>query len=246
MAAPRQVLRQAAALTVSPTAEVEARDSADAALRAFLSAVGGRQALVETLELGATATEVDRVLDLLADPRYESWSVARICRLAGLSVADLLTAFRSATLIRAQVKATVAIAKQLPAVVEDVMKRAQPYEETCDVCDGLGQVTPKPTKKNPNPPPEHCRACKATGRRMLLPDLERQKLALDLGDLVKKSGGITLSQQNLTVHAGGGVGQTGLLERQQQALARALAAPLVLDLPSEPAAPPPAEPEAHA
>lgn len=204
------------------------RDSADQALGAFLTALGGRQKLVEALEIGAPQAEIDKVLDLLADPRYDGWSLRRICEMAGLAVPDLLVAFRSATLIKAQIAATQTIAAGIVPVVADIMHRAAPHELPCGACGGLGEITPEPTKKQPNPSPEDCKACRGTGREQVLPELERQKLAIELADLVKKGGGISLNQQNVTIAAGGST--TGALERMQQAVGRVLSGtPLVLD-----------------
>jgi hypothetical protein len=206
------------------------RDSADQALGAFLDAIGGRIKLVEALEIGAPQAEIDKVLDLLADPRYDRWSLRQICELAGLSVPDLLVAFRSATLIKAQIAATQTIAAGIVPVVADIMHRAAPHEGVCPICDGLGQITPNPTKKQPNPAPEDCRSCHGRGRLQVLPELERQKLAIDLADLVKKGGGISLNQQNVTIASGGG-SAVGALERMQQAVGRVLSgSPLVLDV----------------
>ena len=83
------------------------------------------------------------------------------------------------------------------AVVADVMHRSKPHEVTCTDCAGVGQVTPEPTRKHPNPSPAPCESCRGAGRRLCQPDLDRQKVALELGQLLTKSGGINLSQQTL-------------------------------------------------
>ena len=180
------------------------------------------------LELGEGRPEVDRVLDYLADPRYTGYSLARICRLLDLSPAHFFTAYQTARQIRSKIAAMDKVADGIVPVVEDVMKRAAPYEHTCDTCEGTGTVTPEPTKKNPNPEPERCETCRGVGKVTIYPELDRQKLALDLAQLLPKSAGVNiLNQQN--VQANLQPAGSGTLEKMQQALASLANRPLVLE-----------------
>lgn len=213
----------------APPSEKVLRASSDRAVTKLVALLGGRDALVDTLEIGEGRPEINKVLDFLGDPRYERHSLPTLCRLAGVTVAEFFAAFRSAKLVEAQIQATVAIAQQLPAVVDDVMRRAAPHEIACEVCKGTGSIGTKP-----DAPPDPCQACRGTGAIPQLPDLDRQKLALELGDLVKKGGGISLTQNQVTL--GGGVAP-GALEALQSAVAGAMArGPLVLDVSPEPPA----------
>lgn len=202
-------------LTLTP----DEADLSASAIDAFTVALGGRGALLDTLQVAGGSKEVDRITTLLIDPRYGGWSLRRLCTLAGLTVADLFVAYRKALLAKAHLQATKVVTDQLVQVVDDVMKRSQPYTLTCPACQGLGMITPEPSKKIPTPQPETCRACHGHGTVTMEPDLDRQKVALELGQLLQKSGGINVQQNNLQVPPGGaGGGGTGTLEQLQQAV----------------------------
>lgn len=194
------------------------RESGIAAVATFVEQLGGKAAVIEALEIASDQPEVDAVLSLLADPRYDAWSLRRLCQNAGLTVHEFFGAFRKAAMVRAQIRATQKIADGLVPVVEDVMRRAAPYDEICPECEGTGSMTPDPSKRNPNPLPEPCKACRAAGKLSVLPDLDRQKLALELADLVKKGGGLQIQNNQLNVGSTAGSPGAGDLEKLQQAL----------------------------
>jgi len=196
-------------------------DLSSAAVDAFTVAIGGRQALLDTLAVADGTPEVHKIVTLLVDGRYGGWSLRRICAFAGLSIADLFAAYRKALVVKAHLQATRIVTDNLVAVVDDVMRRAQPYEICCEACRGTGTYTPEPTKAQPNPSPLPCDACTATGRRLAVPDIDRQKVALELGQLLQQRGGLTLQQlqqNNLTLPSGGSIGAPGALEQLQQAV----------------------------
>jgi hypothetical protein len=195
----------------------EETDLSAAAIDAFTVAVGGRQQLLDTLAVANGAPDIDKVHRLLIDPSYAAWSLRKICRLAGLTVADLFVAYKKALIVRAHLEATQVIMGELVGVVQDVMARAQPQLHTCDTCHGTATYTPEPTKKRPNPEPIPCPTCKATGTVTEWPELDRQKVALELGQLLTSKAGI-LVQQNTLVAPGGGMGAPGPLETLQQAV----------------------------
>ena len=216
----RTGLLRPAVQTLSGTEEAIAdRSLGDQSLQAFVEAVGGRAALLSALEVGARHAAVDQVLDLLGDPRYQSRSLRWICQQAGLSVADLFAAFRTAKLAEAQIKATAEIAERIGPIVSDLLLRAAPYEDTCATCEGIGLITRSPTKLNPNPDPVPCKPCRGSGRRMIAPELERQKVALELAELLRRGGGgISITQQTAVLGDLGGGTKGGDLERLQQRL----------------------------
>lgn len=204
-------------------ATVEDRETSDRAVERLTEILGGREALVSALEIGEGRKEIDQVLGLLADPRYAGMSLRRICGLAGLTIADFFAAFRSATLVRAQVEATAAIAAGLPGVVRDVIRRAAPYTTVCPACQGQPTTDPKAGP---------CPTCRGAGETVVEPELDRQKLALEIGEILKKGGGISLTQTNQTMVVGGGAG-AGMLERLQQTVSGVMnATPLVIDVPA--------------
>jgi hypothetical protein len=168
----------------------------DAAIDAFTVALGGRQQLLDTLLVAESAPDVARITTLLIDPRYGGKSLRWICHHAHLTIAELFAAYQKALIVKAHLQATHLVADQLLGVVDDVMRRSQPHEVSCEDCAGRGQVTPAPTKAQPNPAPGPCASCGGRGQVTRLPDLDRQKVALELGQLLQRSGGINL-QQNL-------------------------------------------------
>lgn len=213
-------------------------DLSSAAVDAFTVAIGGRQGLLDALVVASGTPDVDKVTNLLIDPRYGGWTLRRICALAGLSVADLFRAYQKALVVRAHLQATRIVTEQLTHVVDDIMRRNQPHDETCELCDGTGTYTPNPTKKVPNPEPQSCVRCRGKGLIVVKPDLDRQKVALELGQLIQRQGGINVQQNNLTLPAGtSSPTAPGALEQLQQAVHETLY-PRARPLPSASAPPP--------
>lgn len=168
----------------------------DQAIEAFVQALGGRAQLLETLSIAPEAPEVETVLSLLLDPRYAAVSLRRLCTMAHLTVADLFAALKKAMIVKAHVAAYQVISAKLLPVVEDVMRRAAPYEVPCGACAGHGKLL---DPDDLDGDPIGCEACAGQGKLLQLPDLDRQKLALELAQLVQKAAGISISQQNVTV-----------------------------------------------
>lgn len=198
-----------------------------ASFKQFEDDLGGRTALVTTLaQADAPTPELQKILGLIADPRFDSKSLGWLCTQAGLSIGDLLRAFRDAGLAKAQAVAQRHVEQHLPRVVEDVMRRAAPYEVCCAVCQGLGTLPMSPgTPAGTQPTP--CPRCKGEGKEIEYPDLDRQKLALQLGKLVKEPGpGVQVNQQfNQQNNQGSGSFGGGSLEQLQQAVSAILYGP---------------------
>lgn len=192
------------AMVVSQMAELE-------------KAIGGRQALVAALSHAPRSKDLDLVLGLVGDPAHDGESLAYICSLGGIPVGELLSAYRAGEIARAQVLATQKVGAALAAVVEETMTLAGPHTALCDACEGTGTITPEPSKKNPNPSPETCRACKGKGERFYAGDLEHKRLALEMGQMAGLKGpGVNIAvTQNNANFAGSAAG--GALERLQTA-----------------------------
>lgn len=205
------------------TLTLEEADLSAGAVMEFERALGGRDALIDVLAVADGAPEVAKVINLLLDTRYESFSLRRICLMTGLTVADFFAAYKKASIVRAHIQTAPIIAAKLVGVVEDLMTRAQPHYLTCMVCRGTGSITPEPTKEKPNPGPEPCKSC-VDGKQLVLPDLDRQKLALEVAELIKPRGGMVFNQANLLNAGGGdrGLGSPGALEQLQQAASAVL------------------------
>jgi hypothetical protein len=183
------------------------------AVETFVKAVGGRAQLTDVLTVAGADSSLDKVTTLLLDPRYSDMSLKRLCRLAGLTVADLFAAYKRALITRVHLEATYRIASKLLPVVDDVMTRAAPQPLLCPSCQGAGVAAPAGSP---------CPTCQSTGRVQTEPDLDRQKLALELGQLVERKGGLIVQQNNNQVAASLGGTAPGSLEQLQQAVGEIL------------------------
>lgn len=177
------------------------------AIDTFVAAVGGRAQLTDVLSIAGAGLDMDKVTSLLLDPRYSAFSLKRLCTMAGVTVADLFASYRKALIVRAHIEATHLIASKLVPVVEDVMTRAAPIELVCPQCQGAASAGAAP-----------CSRCLSTGRIRSEPDLDRQKLALELGQLTEKKGGIVVTQNANAIAAAALTPNSGALEQLQQAV----------------------------
>lgn len=205
------------------------------ALAAFESAAGGRGELAGILE-AAPGAEFELLAGLLADPANDRTSLAALCRRVGLSVRDFFLALRDARYSRMYAEIGLRVAAGLPAVAEDVVARAVPHWITCAECGGSGEQprapgdaggpagtanaaealpgplteigSPTPSAASHTPPAAQCLVCKGRGQSFVLPELSRQKLALELGGVLRPGGGVQVGVQ-VGVIAGGGGGIAG-------------------------------------
>lgn len=195
-----------------------------ASLTAMEKEVGGRAALVSALLHAPKSRDLEYLLGIIGDPARTSVSLAQLCVQGGITPGEILEAYKAGVLARAQVLSTAQIASSLPGVVTDTMRRAMPGETVCEACQGVGMVTAEPSKRNPNPEPATCMACAGKGRHQAEGDLEHKKLALDMGKLLSKGGGLNIAvnqQQNNFVGASAG----GTLEKLQAATDQILYGP---------------------
>lgn len=183
--------------------------------------LGGREALVAALSHAPKSRDLEYLLGLIGDPEHAKTPLGYLCAQGGVTPGELLAAWKSGEILRGHVLATKQIVAALPGVVEDVLKRAAPYEDTCTSCQGVGQVTPEPTKKVPNPEPQTCPACNGGGKLLYPADFDRVSLVMELAQLTSKGGGVqvNLSQQTANFH-GGSAG--GTLEAMMAAADRVL------------------------
>jgi len=179
-------------------------------------ALGGRIAVVGLLTLAPLTPDLRYVLGMLGDPRNRAKTLAAICAHGNILPGELLKHLASAALLRGKVKANQQIGDGIAAVAADVMRRAAPYEAPCNGgCQGTGSITADPTPQVPNPAPEPCEVCRGSGRLVYTPDLERQKLAIEMAQLLPKSGGLQILQANVHASGGGAGAGVGAVERLQ-------------------------------
>jgi len=158
--------------------ELATLNAAKSTIALFEKALGGRESVVESLAIDSTPA-IQRFLRVLLDPEFDSYSLAELAEQAQIGLTDLLRAYRNATLIKAHILATKAIADRLPALAADVMDRAMPQEVMCPVCRGTG--TPPGGKKG-----DLCKTCNSTGKITRAPTVARQRLALEIAELLRK------------------------------------------------------------
>lgn len=207
---------------ISRRAEQVYTPQVEKALQQIETDLGGRGELIGILSMAPLNPDLQYVLGLLGDPQHQSKSLAQICAIGNILPGDLLKHLSSAALLKGKVLASAEIGRGIQAVAKDVMQRAAPYEAACHTCLGVGKVTADPTPAIQNPSPQPCQVCNGTGRLLYTPDLERQKLAVELAQLVQKGGGINIAQINNGAGAQGEGGRTGLLEDLQKATDRIL------------------------
>jgi hypothetical protein len=183
--------------------------SAAEALADIEKQVGGRQAIVQALVIAPPSKDVKYVLGLLCDPdiKRRGMSLTEICIEAKITPGHLLDLLERGTKLRARIIAGQIIARGTPAVAEDVMQKAAPYEDACPDCQGTGAITPDPTPDTPNPGHAPCKKCAGQGKLRYEADPDCRKLALEMAGLTAKGGGINIGiQTNVQTTGGGGAG----------------------------------------
>jgi len=188
------------------------------ALRSLESSIGGRAELQAALLQAPPSTSLDFVIAAIADPTNDARALSTICDEANVSLGELLQAYKLGVMAKGTIMAVKAIAEGAAPVAEDVMRRAAVYDEPCPYCEGTGSNTADPTDADPNPSPVPCETCKGQGALRYLPDLARQKVALELVGLLGQKGGstinITQANQQMTAAVNG---ERGALARLQAA-----------------------------
>lgn len=172
-------------------------------LAAIEQDLGGRQQVVGLLLLAPLNADLEYLLGLLGDPKYHTQSLAGICAIANVLPGELLKLLGPAALLRGKLQAAQKIGQGIAAVAADVMRRAAPFTDACHACRGIGSVTPEPTKETPNPMPGPCETCQGVGTLQYQPTLDRQKLAIEMAQLLPKGGGMQIAVQQIAPGSGG-------------------------------------------
>lgn len=185
----------------SPNIPLDPSRPLDKALKSLEEALGGREEIVAKLSLAPELSgEETTILNLLADPANRGKSLASLCGAAGTNLNRVLSMFQKGEWAEAYVKSIRRIARQLPDVVGDVMSRALPKWRSCAACEATGALPPK----KEGDPARTCLECEGLGRVEVEPSVERQKMALEAGGLLKSGGGgstISIDNRRQTVNA---------------------------------------------
>jgi hypothetical protein len=163
----------------------------------FEAQLGGREALVEILSQADSSPDIQDLLAWLGNPDFRNDSLASICRMANLTAGDVFLAYERALQTRARVLARIPIAQKLPDVAADTMKKALLHQVKCPECYGRGKVQHKLKQKDGSEILEvrDCFPCNGVGKVDREPELDQQKLALELGEFCQKAG-FTIQNQN--------------------------------------------------
>jgi hypothetical protein len=174
------------------------------------SAAGGREDLIQLLAHAPSSPEQTYLWGLLADPRNDTRNLAKVLAVGGVNLGQFLSALKDAKGGRALYRVMDSVEQYLPGVAHDLMARSVPHTLACRACRGSGKVT---TIENSKPKEMSCGVCYGEGAIPVLPDLERQKVALELGGALKKGGGIVVNQNQAQVQVHG-AGRGGMREGQ--------------------------------
>lgn len=183
------------------------------AIQAFETQIGGRRALLEALSTADTSEDVRVVLDAIADPKYDTEPLAKLCAQGGVTPGQLFGAFRTAAIVRGQILGSLKAAEVVPQVVEAIARTALPYETHCTTCNGLGKIHLGEGKQVTKSP---CSTCNGLGVILHEADSDQQRVILEMTGLVKSGGKEqTIVQANITAPS---ASSGGSLEQLQQAV----------------------------
>jgi hypothetical protein len=176
-----------------------------AALNQLEEAVGGREQIATSLQISQQPLTVEEeiLMNLLADPANQARSLASLCGQTGITIGRVLEMFSKAEGAQAYAKSLSRIYKKLPDVVGDVMDRALPKMKTCMPCKGMGKFT---VSKEGEALEQECLNCGGEGSIEQEPQLDRQKVALQLGGFMKEKAGVNITSttnnvsQNMTLN----------------------------------------------
>lgn len=187
-----------------------------AAIDQFESTLGGRAALIDALAGAPLDEDLAFVLGCVADPRQDARKLSTVCATMGVSLFELHEALKRGIYARAVLASMRSIATHTPAVVEDVMLRGAPHYIDCATCGGVWTVT---STAKPDEAPTPCTTCKGSGHTLVLPEVDRQKLALSLTPFAPKAASmVSVDNRSVTLTDHSAEGFAKLLQATDQIL----------------------------
>ena len=112
-----------------------------------------------------------RLLQMMTDPAYSRFTLAKLCERVGLTSMDLLDAFRNFQLLRGIIE----MSRMAPEVMADVAEDARSRMETCKGCQGKGMINTR-----------RCPQCEGEGLRRVSGDYRARKLMFQALGLIEK------------------------------------------------------------
>lgn len=180
-------------------------------VKKFEEDIGSPQELVEKLELiesKLSEKEQNFLQSLRDNPKKKS--LPRLMAEAGVSPSRILKYYAEGAVALGKVQAAIAISREQPTIVKDLVRNALDDTKACKVCVGTGKVKRQSNDKKENTP---CPNCDGTGFRIVSSKHKEYAMdkVLEIGGLVEsKKGGVNVEvSQNVAVQAGKG----GFMER---------------------------------
>lgn len=155
--------------------------------------LGGREALVEELDAadGGTDTKDTRRLALVAllrDPQNRGLSLARLCKLAGVSIVDFLTYCSVAKNAQSLIEAQLIAAQATPDVMRDVAAKAVDQRSVCT-------CVKSPAAGAPAVPDLKCKRCWGSGILVEKSSVDHQKIVLRVSGVLKEEATVKVNNQ---------------------------------------------------
>lgn len=156
------------------------------ALDKFEESVGGREAIIDALELATLGKKEEHFLRLLYDNARHNDSLAKIAKDSGLNAIAVLELFRTAAFAKAHAIVAGQLSDALPAVVSDIIAKSIDYQVICPSCGGNGTIEMDDDKLRT------CLDCNGNGKLFKESDLDRQKIVLETTGVLKKGPGVAV------------------------------------------------------
>ena len=118
-----------------------------------------------------------RALEMLLDPAYSRFTLAKLCQRLGLSTLDLLELFRRHKLDMGIIE----MSRRAPEIMADVAEDAKSRMEACKKCHGTGTVMDKNTEEM-----SRCLHCSGKGQVRRPGDYRARNLMFQTLGLIKK------------------------------------------------------------
>jgi len=157
-------------------------------LRKFGDELGASKIIDMAQACDDLTPEEERFLNHLADPRNDLCKLDEVCREVNFKLGDFFKLLKKSRAAEAMMRAHDEIYSKVPLVAKDVMDRSVPHRVLCKTCWGTGGLEDGETSIK-------CKPCRGSGFVDVLPELERQKVALTIGGLLKTGGGVQVNTQ---------------------------------------------------
>lgn len=167
-------------------------------LAAFEEACGGRAALAETLAFAKQPNaRQETFIALLGDADRAGDSLAALCAQAGITGADVLMLLHGASHMQAFVRAQQEYHRALPAVAEDIARKATDHLARC-------ACTFDPEQDFNGKGHPECKLCRGRGLFFKAADLDAAKLVLEGAGMLKGAPSVVVNTtvENKTLVAG--------------------------------------------